>query len=72
MGAKALIDTAVYRAGDVLGAWAYGLFALIPGPFGAAVFIVPLTCAWTMLNVRLGRAALHASKGQSQRNNVDS
>ena len=28
---KGLIDTAVYRAGDAAGAWAYGLLAALPG-----------------------------------------
>ena len=31
LGAKGLIDTAVYRAGDAAGAWAYGLLAAVPG-----------------------------------------
>ena len=55
LGTKTLIDTAVYRAGDALGAWAYGLFALLPGPFGTAMLIVPLTVGWIGLNLRLGR-----------------
>ena len=54
LGTKTLIDTAVYLAGDALGAWAYGLFALLPGPFGTAMLIVPLTVAWMGLNLRLG------------------
>lgn len=55
LGAKALIDTAVYRAGDALGAWAYGLFAWFP-TFGTGLLIVPLTTAWIGLNLVLGRA----------------
>jgi len=55
IGAKALIDTAVYRAGDALGAWAYGLFAMLPGAFGTAMLIVPLTAGWAVLNLALGR-----------------
>jgi AAA family ATP:ADP antiporter len=58
MGTKALIDTAVYRAGDALGAWAYGLFAMLPGSFGTAMMIVPLTIAWMGLNLGLGRSGL--------------
>ena len=54
-GAKTLIDTAVYRAGDVLGAWAYSLFALVPTPFGTAALIVPLTASWAVLSLRLGQ-----------------
>ena len=30
LGAKSLIDTAVYRAGDAAGAWTYGLLAAVP------------------------------------------
>ena len=56
IGAKALIDTAVYRAGDALGAWAYGLFAMLPGAFGTAILIVPLTVVWAALGVGLGRS----------------
>jgi AAA family ATP:ADP antiporter len=56
IGAKTLIDTAVYRAGDAIGAWAYGLFALLPGTFGTALLIVPLSLTWIGLNLRLGRA----------------
>ncbi len=55
-GTKTLIDTAVYRTGDALGAWAYGLFAMIPGTLGTAALIVPLTLAWIGLSLRLGRS----------------
>ena len=54
LGAKTLIDTAVYRAGDALGAWAYGFFAILPGPFGTAMLIVPLSLAWIGVSLKLG------------------
>lgn len=55
MGAKTLIDTAVYRAGDALGAWAYGLLAMLPGTLGTAALIVPISVAWIGLSLGLGR-----------------
>lgn len=55
LGAKTLIDTAVYRAGDAIGAWSYGLFAMLPGTLGTAVLIVPLTVVWMGVSLTLGR-----------------
>ena len=54
--AKGLIDTAVYRAGDAAGAWAYGLLAALPGLSGAApLAVVPLSLVWIVLSLALGR-----------------
>lgn len=55
LGTKALIDTAVYRAGDAVGAWSYGLFTMLPGSFGAAILIAPLTLVWVVVCLVLGR-----------------
>ncbi len=55
IGAKTLIDTAVYRAGDALGAWAYGLIAILPGSLGTAVLMVPLTVVWIGVSLLLDR-----------------
>ncbi|QEH35949.1 hypothetical protein OJF2_45060 [Aquisphaera giovannonii] len=54
---KGLIDTAVYRAGDAAGAWAYGALAAMPalGP-AAPLAIVPLSVGWIALSLALGRA----------------
>jgi AAA family ATP:ADP antiporter len=54
---RGLIDTAVYRAGDAAGAWAYGLLAAVPGvPEAAPLAVVPLSLAWIALSLGLGRA----------------
>jgi AAA family ATP:ADP antiporter len=55
--AKGLIDTAVYRAGDAAGAWAYGLLAALPGlSWAAPLAVVPLSLLWIVLSLGLGRA----------------
>jgi AAA family ATP:ADP antiporter len=60
-GAKGLVDTVVYRAGDVAGAWAYGLIAAVPSLSRAApITLVPLSLAWIALSLGLGRAARSA------------
>ena len=54
--AKNVIDTAVYRSGDVISAWAYtGLQALGFGLSGIAYLAVPLAAAWAALCYRLGK-----------------
>ncbi len=55
--AKSFIDTAVYRAGDQVGAWSYtGLsvgLGLTMG--GIAMVAVPLAVIWTVIAIWLGR-----------------
>jgi AAA family ATP:ADP antiporter len=54
---KGLIDTAVYRAGDAAGAWAFGLLAAIPGlSWAAPLWVVPLSVLWIGVSLALGRA----------------
>jgi AAA family ATP:ADP antiporter len=54
---KSLIDTAVYRAGDAAGAWAYGLLAAVPGlSWAAPLGVVPLSLLWIGVSLGLGRA----------------
>jgi AAA family ATP:ADP antiporter len=54
--AKGLIDTVLYRAGDVVGAWSYGLLAAVPGLAGATTLaLVPLSAAWIALSLLIGR-----------------
>ena len=61
---KSLIDTAVYRAGDAAGAWAYGLVATIPGlSWAAPLGIVPLSMLWIAVSLGLGGACVAASPG---------
>lgn len=53
--AKSLIDTFIYRSGDVVGAQAERpLHALAPGLMGLAFAIVPVAVAWTSLSIYLG------------------
>ncbi len=54
---KAFIDTFVYRAGDVVGAWTEGLLGgLGMGLMGLASLAVPLAVVWGALGLWLGRA----------------
>ncbi len=54
--AKNVIDTVVYRSGDVVSAWAYtGLQALGMGLAGIALLAVPLAGGWAWLCYRLGK-----------------
>ncbi|PLX90433.1 MAG: MFS transporter [Desulfuromonas sp.] len=54
--AKNVIDTAIYRSGDVLSAWAYaGLQALGFGLSAIAFIAVPLAGVWSWLCYKLGR-----------------
>ncbi len=63
--AKSFIDTVLYRAGDALGAWSYGLLAA-PRPIAAVVVV--LSGVWIALSLRLGRRqaelARQAHRGQ--------
>jgi len=54
--AKNVIDTVVYRSGDVVSAWAYtGFQALGLGLSGIALLAVPLAGGWAWLCYRLGK-----------------
>lgn len=54
--AKNFIDTAVYRAGDQVGSWTYaGLIALGLTLPGIATIAIPLSAAWLVLSIWLGR-----------------
>ena len=55
--AKSFIDTVVYRLGDQAGAWSYaGLGALGFGAAAASMVAVPLSAAWLVNSLWLGRA----------------
>jgi ATP:ADP antiporter, AAA family len=69
LGAKGLIDTAVYRAGDAAGAWAYGLLAAMPSLSAPApVALVPLSLFWIVLSLGLGRAMNRRGNHPERRN----
>jgi AAA family ATP:ADP antiporter len=54
--AKNIIDTVIYRSGDVVSAWAYtGLQALGLGLAAIAFLAVPLSGLWAWICFRLGR-----------------
>jgi AAA family ATP:ADP antiporter len=54
--AKSLIETFVYRAGDQIAAWTYAVLARFGlGVSGTAYAAVPLSAAWLLLAVWLGR-----------------
>jgi AAA family ATP:ADP antiporter len=56
--AKSFIDTAVYRGGDALGAWAFrGAAGLGLGLSGLALLIAPFAALWIAAGFRLGRAS---------------
>jgi len=67
--AKGLIDTAVYRAGDAAGAWAYGLLAASPGlSRSAPAAVVAISVAWFALSVGLGRGLAGRTACDRERN----
>ncbi len=63
---KAFIDTFVYRAGDVTGAWTEGLLGKLGmGLAGLASLAVPLAIVWGGLAVWLGRAQVRQAREQA-------
>jgi AAA family ATP:ADP antiporter len=54
--AKSFIDTVIYRLGDQVGAWSYaGLGLLGIGMVGISLVAVPLSIAWLINGLWLGR-----------------
>jgi AAA family ATP:ADP antiporter len=54
--AKSVIDTVVYRAGDQVGSWSYAALGLLgAGPAGVALAALPLSLAWLVNALWLGR-----------------
>ncbi|MDF9863820.1 ATP/ADP translocase [Methylorubrum pseudosasae] len=65
--AKSFIDTVVYRLGDQVGAWSHaGLAALGFGGHAAAVVAVPLSAAWLLNALWLGRAQARRQEAAQQ------
>jgi ATP:ADP antiporter, AAA family len=63
---KAVIDTFVYRTGDVAGAWTEGLLGRIgAGLVGLTALVVPLAAAWGLLAIWLGREQSRMAKRQA-------
>jgi ATP:ADP antiporter, AAA family len=68
--AKSLIDTVIYRSGDQIGAWSYGLLMFLGfGMAGTAFLAVPLSAAWLLNGFWLGRKqeALAAEQANASR-----
>jgi AAA family ATP:ADP antiporter len=54
--AKSFIDTVVYRAGDQVGAWSYAFLSLLGlGMTGISIVAVPISVAWLLNGLWLGR-----------------
>ncbi len=65
--AKSFIDTFVYRTGDQIGAWSYaGLGFAGFGMSGIAVFAVPLSAAWLVVSLWLGRRQIILARAERQ------
>lgn len=65
--AKSFIDTVIYRAGDQVGAWSYAGLALIGlGMTAIAVIAVPLSAAWLINGLWLGRKQEALANAESQ------
>lgn len=66
---KAFIDTFIYRGGDLIGAWGYGLMgSLTSGPAGASLMSllgVPVALAWLAGAAGLGRRHERLRRGSS-------
>jgi len=63
---KSFIDTAIYRTGDQVGAWSYGLLSFFGlGIAGIAFVAVPLSATWLFNGFWLGRKqGTMASEGE--------
>jgi len=65
--AKSFIDTFVYRAGDQVGAWSYGIMMWLGMGMAAIAFTaVPIAVVWLLIAIWLGRrqrALQHAYTG---------
>jgi AAA family ATP:ADP antiporter len=62
--AKAVIDTFVYRAGDVTGAWTEGALVKLGGGVAAlTTLVLPIAAVWAGLSIWLARAQTRIAKG---------
>ncbi len=65
--AKNFIDTVVYRAGDQIGSWAYAFLAFLGlGMTGISVVAVPLSVAWVLSSLWLGRRQEERAKAAAE------
>ena len=59
--AKNIIDTAVFRGGDVAWSWAFTGLRGLAGTYGAAMVAIPIMLGWLVLALALGRAQERAA-----------
>jgi len=72
--AKNFIDTAVYRAGDQVGAWSYALVGFIGWGFKeAGIIAIVLSALWLANSLWLGKRqeALAEQQAHAERNNAE-
>jgi ATP:ADP antiporter, AAA family len=61
---KAVVDTFVYRAGDVAGAWTEGALGKLGGGIVAlSTLVLPIAAVWAGLSLWLARAQTRIAKG---------
>ncbi|GMV05733.1 MAG: hypothetical protein AMXMBFR53_20100 [Gemmatimonadota bacterium] len=64
--AKSVIDTFVYRTGDVVGAWTEGALGALGGGVAAlTALVVPTSVAWAVLGVWLARRQTKVAAAQA-------
>ncbi|HWL09720.1 MAG TPA: MFS transporter [Planctomicrobium sp.] len=69
---KAFTDTFVYRGGDVLGAWSEGVIGKIGmGLIGLASVAVPLSLAWGVMGIWLGRRQAKLAAAEAGSASID-
>jgi AAA family ATP:ADP antiporter len=70
---KNFIETAIYRSGDVIGAWSIRFLSGI-GIAGTAIICIPIAIAWAVLSIRVGREyrRLDASSSHHQSSSNES
>jgi AAA family ATP:ADP antiporter len=65
--AKNFIDTAVYRAGDQVGAWSYALIGLVGWGIKEASFVaIALSALWLVNSFWLGKRQEAMAKRQAE------
>ncbi|HKJ03126.1 MAG TPA: hypothetical protein VJ997_11745, partial [Longimicrobiales bacterium] len=64
--AKGVIDTFVYRTGDLVGAWSEGFLGKLGGGvLTLTALVVPMAVVWAGLSLWLARAQGRIAKGQA-------
>jgi AAA family ATP:ADP antiporter len=64
---KNFIETAIYRSGDVIGAWSIRFLSGI-GITGTAIICIPIAIAWAAMSIRIGREYRRLDKSTTTEN----